>query len=423
MNKSSETVQLIFSTYHSTLPKGQKAPSLEEMQKLLDTALVDSGDGGPPMLQITPMHPGMSFSMSVAPQLSKPFFDGEGLTVDTAMALLGHMQLLQSQQNFISNSLRANSDAIVQSEHLEEQQDTQMKAMDAQAQARAAGISADGADTAMLVATIFAAVLAIAFAAFFGGVLAIAVAATLGTMAGMEGASAIARAAGATREGLDGKRESLGFTISDLTKMAFEQDVKDGRIVIAEKRPGGSWVNSKGQTIEDPHLTHPMAQVMTPQEYQDRVTYVGLAVNLLFAFGTLAGGIGAALLPIKMQKIIQNVANLNKLIGTSLSVKQVQLVANAAETAATLVESGTAVGAGSTQIVYAVKNYDVEKLKIAMEHVKQLIAFVVEHMELLRKSINEEREKMQNTTLSIVRSIGEVYQGQVQIAHNITPIS
>jgi len=421
MSNSSDTVQMTFNTYLSTLPKGQKAPSLEEMQQLLDTALLESGDGGPPpLLQITPMHPGLSFSMSVAPELMDPF--GE-LSPETAMALLGHMQLLLQQQNFISMARRAETDATVQEGYLEEQQEGQMAMMDAQAQAMATGIHLDASDKAMLVATVVGAIIAILFAALLGGPLAIAVAGALVVLAGLETGSAISSAAGATRKDFDNKDVALKFGISDLTRMAFEQDVKDGRIVIAEQRPDGSWVDRTGKTIQDPKLTHPMAQVLTPKEYEERVTYTGLAVTLLFTFGTLAGGIGAALMPVKMLKVIQNVANLNRLLGTSMAVKQVQHVANATEIVSNAFQAGTTVGSGVTGVVYAVENYAVDKQQAALEHVKALIEFVTENREIILKALNELREQQHQAVLAMVRSIGDVYKGQVQIAQNITTVS
>jgi hypothetical protein len=425
MTPSSQSVQLTLNTYLSTLPKGQQAPSLEELQKLLETALIESGDGGPPSLvEIAPMHPGQSFSMSMAPQLMQPLIDADGLSVDTLMFLPQFLRQELHQQSMFSNFLRIQADSAKHVDYLEQQQEDNLEAMEAQAAARAAGATADATQTATLVLSVFAAVVTILAAILTGGLLVGLVAAAVGAMAGMEGATAVSRAVGGTREGLDGEKVPLGFTFTDLTRVCFEQDVRDGRIVIARQLPDGRWVDDRTQKpISDPTLGSPKPQIMSKEEYENRVAYLGLAVTLLFNFGTLAGGIGAALLPMKMQKIIQNVASLNKLLGTSASVKQVQMVANTVLTATSAVEAGSTVVDGGARIGLALRTEDVEKFKAALAHVKQLIDFVVTHMEQLQKATNKEREELQNTVLAIVRAIGQVHQGQVQIAHNITPLT
>ncbi|NIM41999.1 MAG: hypothetical protein GTN86_12595 [Xanthomonadales bacterium] len=422
---NSTSVDLKLHTLQSSFAPGQQPITLEEAKKLFETAVVEGGvwaDGEPVLLQVVSGQPGQSFSMKLAPQLTPPF-EGEALSVDAAMALLSHLQTTLFQLNLVSNAIRTQIDALTQSINLEQQRDDNLAQIDAEIAARAAGRMAEAADGAAMGGALLGAGIAIALAAIFTGGLALVVAAAAATVAVLEVGSAIAKAAGAKSpfKGPDGRQNELNFTVAGLVQMSIDGDYDRGRIVIAEQRPDGSWQDKNGNTIADPRALGVM--VMSQTQFNNHYAYTGMALSLALGVGMMIGGFAVAKMAVDAAKFAANVTKLNSLLGTTMSTRTVQQLGTAAEAGTAVVEGSTNVVNGATQVNLAVKQEMLEKLKAALEHLKSQIDFMSQHMNLMQKLISEQAEKLNESQISTIRSIGDYYRGQTQIAHNLTPMS
>lgn len=417
---SNTSVDLTFTTLRSTLPQAQQAFTPEEVRRLFETAVVEGGVGPDGQL-VTVMsdQPGQSFSMRVAPQLAQPSLDGEALTVDTALALLAHLQTTLFQMNLVSNAMRVQIDSLTQQIQMEEQRDDTLDAMDAQIAARNSANAAGVTDGLAMGGAILGAAIALALAALFTGGLALGVAGVAVVMAVMEVGSAIAKAAGAKApEGFNGdKNKPLDFTVAGLTQMAIDAQVRNGLIVIAEQRPDGSWVDAQGKSICPP--TVPPERIMSPTAFNNYYAYTGMAFSLALGVGMMVGGFAAARMAVDVAKFAANVAKLNQLLGTAMSTKYVQHLGNTVEAATTLVEGVSNISNGAVQVDLAVKKAVLEKLQAALEHLQAQIDFITQHMNLIQKIISEQAEKHNESMVSTIRSIGQYYHGQTQIAHNL----
>lgn len=417
---SSTSVDLHFNTFQPTLPKGQQGFTAEEVLRLFETAVVEGGvwaDGQPALVQVVSDQPGQGFSMTVAPQLAQPSFDGEALTVDTALALLSHLQTTLFQLNMVSNALRAQVDSLTQEILLQQQRDDNLAAMDARIKAQEAQRAADVTGGLSMGAAIAGAILAMVLAAIFTGGLALAVAGVAVTMAVLEIGSKISQAAGAKFTGLNDQQRGLDFTVSGLTQMAIESQVRTGQIVIAEQRPDGTWVDGQGKTMAAP--TVPAGMVMTPQEFNNYYTYTGMAISLALGVGMMVGGFAAAKIGVDAVRLAANVARLNGLLGTAVTSRYVQQMGAVAETASSVVEGASNIANGGVQVDLAVKKNELEKLNIALEHLKAAIDFLTQHMHLVQEIVNRMMEQHNASVISVIQSIGGYYQAQTHIAQNV----
>lgn len=423
---SGTSVDLRFTTLQSGLPQSQQTFSDEEVLKLFQNAIVQGGvwaDGQPALLQVISTKPGQSFSMSVAPQLAQPSLDGESLTVDSALALVAHLQTTIFQLNMVSNAMRAQIDSLTQEINLQQQRDDNLAAIDAQIKAQAAQKAGDITGGLAMGGAIAGAIIAMVLAAIFTGGLALAVAGVAVTVAVLEVGSKIAQAAGAKAPvGYDGQERPLDFTIAGMTQMAIDAEVKGGAIVIAEKRPDGTWVNQKGETIADP-TGKPGVTVMSPQAFSDYYNYTGMAFSLAVGVGMMIGGFAAVKIGIDATKFAANLATINRVLGTAASAKYMQQMGTVVETASSVVEGATTIADGGVQIDLAVKKNELEKLNIALEHLKAQIDFLSQHMHLMQEIVSRMMEQHNASMISTIKSIGQYYHGQAQIAHNLVNMS
>lgn len=417
---SGTSVDLRFTTLQSSQPPAQQAFSDEAVLQLFQHAVEAGGvwaDGQPALVQVVSDQPGQSFSLAMAPQLAQPSLDGESLTVDSALALVAHLQTTIFQLNLVSNAMRAQIDSLTQEINLQQQRDDNLAAMDARIRVQQAAEAGDVTGGISLGASIAGAVIAVVLAAIFSGGLALAVAGVAVTMALLEVGSKISQAAGAKVTGLNGQQRGLDFTVAGLTQMAIESQVTTGQIVIAEQRPDGSWVDANGKPIAAP--TVPPGMVMTPQAFNDYYTYTGMAISLALGVAMMAGGFAAAKIGVDVARLGANVARLNGLLGTAMTTRYVQQVGAIAETASSVVEGATNVVNGGVQVDLAVKKNELEKLNIALEHLKAQIDFLSQHMHLMQEIVNRMMEQHNASMVSVIQSIGKYYQGQTLIAQNV----
>jgi len=84
-----------------------------------------------------------------------------------------------------------------------------------------------------------------------------------------------------------------------------------------------------------------------------------------------------------------------------------------------VVEGATNVVNGGVQVDLAVKKNELEKLNIALEHLKAQIDFLSQHMHLMQEIVNRMMEQHNASMVSVIQSIGKYYQGQTLIAQNV----
>jgi hypothetical protein len=419
---SSTSVELVFNTYKPHLSKDHAPLTIADVKQAYETAVVHGGvwsDGQPALVLIAPDQPGLSFSMNVAPQLARPTLDAETLTADAALALLAHLQTTLFQMNLLSNAMRAQIDSLTQEINLVKQRDGNLQMMDNQIAARASGQIAGITGHLSTGLAVGGAIATVLLALVFGGIVAIAVAATAVVLAVLDTGSSIAQAAGAKGPTTyDGQTRPLDFSVSGLTQMTIDWEVKSGQTVIAEQRPDGTWVDHTGKTIADP-TGQPFVHVMAPTEFSNYYSYTGMAISLVLCAGMIVGGFAAARMAGDLARFASNVSKLNSLLGTSMSTKFVQQAGNYMEGVTAAVQGGADAANGITNTVLALKNYELDKLNAALEHLTAQIAFMTQHMQLMQKLINEQAERYNDSVISTIRSIGQYHHAQTQIAHNV----
>lgn len=418
-------LQLKLDTLLSLMPEIDPSKvNLEEVNALLAEAFVADGlqaDGTPSLVQIVKM-PGangaLNFTLTVAPELFEP---GD-LDPLTATILLSKLQTKIDENMVRTGMLNVDADRD-EFERSQEKSEQAMRDADAaEDRAMAAAKEAQAGNIASAVMGVVGAILGAVVAAIFGGAV-LGVIAVVGAVMALQEVVTVGLKSNPKLtydDGLGGKKQ-IGITLADLVEMGSAQRIKNGDLVIAEKNDKGQWVDHKGKIIEDPHVTHPGAVIMTKKEFSDMNVGVAIGLTVFMTVLMLAGGIHAMRNPTDIIKIADRLGKFMKVGDVGLTVAKAENVATVAEVVETVGTSAVQGTEAGLNLHTADEKRTLANVNALKSHIQSMLDAQAKQMHLTQDFLNELVELLTDALSTVAKTIGDTFQVQHQVIQNLVP--
>lgn len=416
-------LQLKLDTLLSLMPEIDPSKiNLEEVNALLAEAFVADGlqaDGTPSLVQVINMPSAsgaLSFTLTVAPELFEPGH----LDPLTATILLSKLQTKIDENAVRTGMLKVESDRdAFEAEHKKSEQ-AMRDADAAEDRAIAAAKEAQAGNIASAVMAVVGAILGAVVAAIFGGAV-LGVIAVIGAVMALQEVVSVGIKSNPKLtydDGMGGKKQ-YGATLADFVEMGSAQRLKDGNLVIAEQNDKGQWIDHNGKIIQDPHVTHPGATIMTKKQFSDMNVGVAIGLTVFMTVLMLAGGIHALRNPTDIIKIAERLGKFMKVGDVGLTVAKAENVATAAEVVETVGSSAVQGTEAGLNIRTASEQLNLANANALKSHIQSMLDAQVKQMHLTQEFLNELVELLTDALSTVAKTIGDTFQVQHQVTQNL----